>query len=103
VIQRTILLRLRPDHRAGAADLGARTLALLLSRPMVVGAEVAAADPLLGEGTWDLAVTVRLRDLVALRAYEADPVHAAFVRDVLTPCVAERTVAVLAILPAPGA
>lgn len=100
MIQRTILLR---DHRARATDLGARTLALLTSRPMVAGAVVATRDPALGEGAWDLAVTVLLADLDALRAYEADAVHAAFVRDVLAPCLAERAVAVLALLPAAGA
>jgi hypothetical protein len=91
VIRRVVLLRLHAVHRASAAELGARILALLRSRPMVAGAAVAHRDPALpAEGDWDLLVTVDLADEAALAAYQTDEVHAAFVREVLAPRVAAR-------------
>ncbi len=90
MIERRILLALRPEHQAEAEALGRRCLALLRAMPMVRDAHVAWGDPALERGPWDLAVTVVLADSAALAAYQADPVHAAFVREVLVPRVAAR-------------
>ena len=100
MIRRVVLLRLHPERVAEAGALGTAILALLRSLPAVQRAEVARRSPTLpAEGPgWDLCVTVDLAGRAELRAYLADPVHAAFVRDVLAPCVAERSAASLELL-----
>jgi len=92
VIQRTVLLRLHPEHRPGLDELGQRMLRLLRALPMVAQADVAVwrseiqdEDP-----GWDLAVTVVFVDAAALDAYGHDEVHACFVREHLVPLVAQR-------------
>ncbi len=93
MIQRTILLQLRPEHHDGLTELGQRILALLRSRPMVADARVATTSPALaGEGgEWDLVVTVLFPDAASLTAYREDTVHADFVREQLAPLLAARS------------
>lgn len=93
MIQRNILLRLRPEHQALRAELGQLVLDLLHSRPMVASVSVASWNPALEpeHPGWDLVVTVVFDDAAALTAYESDEVHAAFVRDRLAPLIAGRS------------
>lgn len=92
MIQRNILLALRPEHRERRSDLAAEIQRLLRSRPMVAAAWAASWDASVEAERpgWDLVVTVHFQDQRALDAYGADPPHAAFVRDQLVPVVAAR-------------
>ncbi len=97
MIRRVILLQLQPEHQATRAQLGQRIQALLISRPMVAGAEVSVWQPSLepDHPGWDLVVNVDFADSEALEAYGADQVHADFVRQVLAPFVRARQAFVL--------
>jgi hypothetical protein len=104
MIQRTVLLRLEPEHQPKRVELGGRILSLLRGLTMVERADVAVWEPELepDHPGWDLAVTVYLADLHALAAYAADPIHAAFVRTELAPRVAWRKATSLALVPEPS-
>jgi len=93
VIRRIVMVRLRPEHQAGRADLAADVLRLLLSRPMVATAEVAIWDPEVQpeHPGWDLVITVHFDGRQALEAYGLDEPHARFVREQLAPRVSERS------------
>jgi len=80
MIQRVVLIRLRPQHRTSAdrRQIAEHARDVLGSIPLLSELTVApAADGRTG-GQWDLVVLAQLADLDAAEAYRVDRTHRAF-------------------------
>lgn len=87
MIQRVVLIRLRPDHRTDAdrRQIATDAREVLGTIPLLEDLTVAPAAADRTRGQWDLVVLARLVDLEAAEAYRVDPTHRAFADRYLKP------------------
>lgn len=87
MIERVVLVQLRPDYR-GTADLdqiAAQTREVLAPIPEVLALRVGVAADSRTEEAWQLCIEVRLADLEAVERYRAHRAHRAYVDVFLRP------------------
>jgi hypothetical protein len=103
MIQRVVLIRLRPEHRTDAdrRQIAAHAAEVLGPIPLLCELSVAAAADARTGGQWDLVVLARLADLDAAEAYRVDRTHRAFADLYLKP-LAEQVRVFHFELPAPA-
>jgi len=91
MIQRVVLIRLRPEHRTAAdrRQIAAHAREVLGAIPLLSQLTVAPAADARTGGQWDLVVLAHLADLEAAEAYRVDRTHRAFADVYLKP-LAER-------------
>ncbi|HUP24270.1 MAG TPA: Dabb family protein [Thermoanaerobaculia bacterium] len=80
MIQRVVLIRLRPEHRNGAdrRQIAEHAREVLGAVPLLSELVVAPAADARTGGRWDLVILARLADLDAAEAYRVDRTHRAF-------------------------
>jgi hypothetical protein len=91
MIQRVVLVRLRPEHRndADRRQIAADAREVLGTIALLEEVAVAPAADARTGGQWDLVVLARLADLATAERYRTDPTHRAFADRYLQP-LAER-------------
>jgi hypothetical protein len=85
MIERVVMVRLRPDYRAKAELVAAHTREVLGAIAEVRAIQVGLpADPRTRR-EWDLAILLRFDDLESVERYRAGDVHRAYVDVYLRP------------------
>ncbi len=87
MITRYVYLRLKPEHRGRRGELVERARRELGALPTTLGFRAGTPADGPSEAAWDICFEIRLEDLAAVEAWQADPVHRAYVDGVLAPLV----------------
>ncbi len=85
MIERTVLIRLKPEIRSEALTVATHTQEVLGEAVGVLGVHTAvAADPRT-EQLWDVMISLRFESLEAVDRYRADPRHRKYLEVYLRP------------------
>lgn len=85
MIERTVLIRLKPEVRAEAATVAAHTQEVLADAVGVLSVHAAVAADARTEQLWDLMISLRFESLEAVERYRADPRHRKYLEVYLRP------------------
>jgi stress responsive alpha/beta barrel protein len=87
MIERVVLLKLKPEHATptARAAIARRALEALRPIPGVVAVSAGAPADEAAEKSWDVIITTRFATLAAADAYRDHPAHRRFVDDEVEP------------------
>ena len=85
MIERTVLIRLKPEIRPEARTVAAHTEEVLAEAAGVLHVHTAVAADTRTEQVWDLMIALRFETLEAVEAYRADPRHRKYLEVYLRP------------------
>ncbi|MCR9160230.1 MAG: Dabb family protein [Nannocystaceae bacterium] len=85
MIERTVLIRLRPEIRPEARTVAEHTQDVLSEAVGVLAVHTAVAADTRTEQVWDLMVSLRFETLEAVERYRADPRHRKYLEVYLRP------------------
>lgn len=87
MIERIVLLKLKPEFLTEAKAIGLHTEAVLRTLDQVRDLALAPAADARTAGAWDIMIRLKFDDLDAVDAYLPDPMHRALVDGFLKPRV----------------
>ncbi len=90
MLRHVVLFRLSEDAPEGAVESLSRGLSHLAQSIPDISRYSYGQDLGLREGNYDLGVVAEFQDVAAFHRYIEHPEHQAFLRDQLTPILAER-------------
>jgi hypothetical protein len=85
MIERTVLIRLKPEVRGEAATVAEHTREVLGEALGVLSVHTAVAADARTEQIWDLMISLRFESLEAVERYRADPRHRKYLEVYLRP------------------
>ena len=85
MIERTVLIRLKPEIRPEARTVAARTEEVLADAVGVLAVHTAVAADARTEQVWDVMISLRFESLEAVERYRADPRHRKYLEVYLRP------------------
>lgn len=85
MIERTVLIRLKPEIRSEARTVAAHTQDVLAEAVGVLSVHTAVAADARTERVWDLMISLRFETLEAVERYRADPRHRKYLEVYLRP------------------
>ena len=85
MIERTVLIRLKPEIRPEAGTVAAHTQEVLADAVGVLQVHTAVAADDRTEQVWDLMISLRFETLEAVEQYRADPRHRKYLEVYLRP------------------
>ncbi len=88
MIERVVLVRLKPEYRAEVRTVAAHTEEVLAEAIGVRAVRVAVAADTRTHETWDLVLQLQFDDLPAVERYRRDPRHRKYVDVYLRPLLA---------------
>ena len=93
MIERVVLVRLRPDYRANARLIAAQTREVLADDPEVRSIVTGVPADERTRREWDVVILLRLESLEAVERYRAGEIHRKFYEVYLRPM--QETIRVL--------
>lgn len=85
MIERTVLIRLKPEIRPEVRTVAAHTQEVLAEAVGVLAVHTAVAADARTEQVWDLMISLRFETLEAVERYRVDPRHRKYLEVYLRP------------------